>query len=164
MKTKTQKPITRYLLQATYRPCDFILYWLNSDSVDFSPPYQRGDVWGNLRKINFIKSMLMRIPIPSIIVNDRWKAGWDEKYAIIDGKQRLTSLVDFFQDRLKVPAIWFDIAGGGDIVFSQLNAPEQRRFKNIPLAICEGSLKSIKEEKVVFELINFGGVPQGETD
>jgi hypothetical protein len=40
----------------------------------------------------------------------------------------------------------------------------QRRFRNLPMSMSEGKLKSLEEEQRIFELVNFGGVPQGMSD
>lgn len=129
------------------------------------PPYQRGDVWGTTRRQNLIKSILMGVPIPSIVINDRSKSGWDFDLTcvVIDGKQRVTSILMFLNDELTVEGSWFGLPEG-QIKFSELPLPQQRRFKQHTLQFCEGQLETIEHETEVFELINYGGVPQGETD
>ena len=128
-------------------------------------PYQRGDVWGRIRRRNLIKSIVLGIPIPSIVINDRASAGWDEMVscAVIDGKQRITTILMFLEDQLNVPGEWFGL-DRDSLVFSELPIAERRRFRRLPISFCEGQLPSLEAEREVFELINFGGVPQGESD
>jgi len=108
---------------------------------------------------------MLGIPIPSIIINDRASAGWDDLItcAVIDGKQRITTVILFLTDELSVPGEWFGSVLK-DVRFSDLSIVDQRRFRNHTLAFTEGQLKSLEEEREVFELVNYGGVPQGETD
>ncbi len=61
---------------------------------DMDQPYQRGVVWGVKRRRNLIKSLLMGIPVPAIVINNRFGAkfshpGYDRQrnwmYAVVDG-------------------------------------------------------------------------------
>lgn len=172
MKTETT-PLEQLRLSQTARPIETFVYWQKDGQILLSPPYQRGDVWGLTRQRNLIRSILLGVPIPSIIVNDRFSASynskgseWDEAeklaVAVIDGKQRITAILAFLGDKLTVPGEWFGL--DGEVKFSELPMPRQRGFRQRPIQCCEGQLLSLEAEKEIFELVNFGGVPQGETD
>lgn len=162
----------RLQLNQSNRPIEWLSYLEQSRDLELSPPYQRGDVWGIRRRRNFIRSILMGIPIPSIIVNDRLMADFvgdkPEAFAVIDGKQRCTAILMFFADRFTVPAEWFEPAhiatDRPEIIYSELNAIGQRMFRGRGLAFSEARLKTLEDEQEVFELVNFGGIPQGERD
>lgn len=157
--------INRYQLFQCNRPVDTLQNWMSGRQLLLNPPYQRGDVWGEKRRRNFIKSMLLRVPIPSIIVNDRLSAEWktDNRIAVIDGRQRITTVLMFLRDEFSVPGDWFGVSAEF-VTFSSLQLVNQRKFQNIPLAFSEGILPSIVEEQDVFDLVNFGGLRQGEKD
>ena len=58
----------------------------------FDPEFQRRYVWDAKRKSKFIESLMLNIPIPSILLaDDREK----NEFIIIDGKQRLKAIVEF---------------------------------------------------------------------
>lgn len=131
------------------------------------PPYQRGLVWGQKRKVNLIRSLLLGVPIPSIVINDRFAAQWDENLScvVIDGKQRISALLDFFNGVLRIPAEWVGMSTEtGWVAYGDLPQPLQRRLRCHPLPFCEAQLPSLEAEREVFDLINFGGIPQGESD
>ena len=155
--------LERLRLSQTARPMDVFVHWKREGYLDLNPPYQRGDVWGMIRRRNLIRSIMLGIPIPSIIINDRFAANWGNEIAVIDGKQRITTILMFLESKLKVPAEWFGIEGD-EIAYSDLPIARQRGLKNMPLPLCEGQLRTIEEEREVFELVNFGGVPQGKSD
>ena len=117
--------LTRLRLSQTNRPIEVVNYWKSSGGLLLSPPYQRGDVWGMTRRKNLIRSILLGIPIPSIIINDRASAGWDDytTCAVIDGKQRMTTILMFLENQFSVPGDWFGT--DGEIVFSNLSVPQQ---------------------------------------
>lgn len=79
------------------------------------PPYQRTSVWGPEQRQNLIRSFLMGLPIPAVVLNDRFAAGdgafWsgtrDWRVAVVDGRQRLETLLDWWSGKLAVPAAWF---------------------------------------------------------
>lgn len=158
--------LKRLHLTQTNRPVDVFQYWRREGYLELNPPYQRGDVWGPIRQRNLIRSILMGIPIPSVIVNDRFASNWGGSVAVIDGKQRITAILKFIDSELKVPAAWFGVRGdiNREVEFQYLPDSLRRRFCTCPIAVSEGRLASIEDEIEVFELVNFGGVPQGMTD
>lgn len=139
------------------------------EQVDLNPPYQRGVVWGTKRKRNLIKSLLSGVPVPSIVINDRsvrfedWDASNDPSYVVVDGKQRITALRDFVDGKFTVPGEWFDV-DADEILFTELDKPNQRHFMHRPIAVSEARLATLDEEREFFDLINFGGLEQGEVD
>jgi hypothetical protein len=141
--------------------------------------YQRGFVWDEKRKRNLIFSLLMGLPIGVVVINDR--IDYDENFtgtqghikfgkAVIDGKQRLSALRGFYNDEFSVPAEWFEntnLEAGFDkdeVFFTELSEKGQFWFSNRPIPVSVAHLENIEQERRVFDLINFGGVAQGETD
>jgi Protein of unknown function DUF262 len=161
---KDQK-LVRMSLQTTNRPISVVKYWRDAGEMVLDAPYQRGDVWGKTRQRNLIRSLILGVPIPSIVINDRASAGWDHKHScvVIDGKQRMTAILKFFDNELDVPGEWFGMAG--NIFYEDLPDNNKRSLAmTTTMGFSEGKLGSLEEEALVFELVNFGGVPQGESD
>ena len=50
------------------------------------------------------------------------------------------------------------------MLYSALPKPRQRKFLHIPLATVVGQFSSLAEEQDLFDLINFSGLAQDETD
>ncbi len=70
--------------------------------INLRPEYQRGKVWPDSMKAELVASVLNRYPIGLIMVNlyqDMDKDGVPiEKYDIVDGQQRMTSLFEYRDD------------------------------------------------------------------
>ncbi len=69
--------------------------------VTVRPQYQRRPVWDNKKKSRLIESLLMNVPIPPIYLyeNDF------NRYEVMDGQQRLNSILEFYSNRLKLSSL-----------------------------------------------------------
>lgn len=71
---------------------------VDGGAIDVSPNFQRRDRWSPEKQSLLIESFLTNIPVPPVyLAEDSEVLG---SYAVIDGKQRLTSIAVFFQDEL----------------------------------------------------------------
>jgi hypothetical protein len=74
--------------------------------IDFNPTYQRkGNLWGDRDKAFLIDSILNEFDLPKIYIADFTilNTSLNTKnlpYAVIDGRQRLESIIQFFDDEL----------------------------------------------------------------
>lgn len=70
-----------------------IVSQLRKNNLDVNPIFQRRDAWDNKKKSTFIESLILGIPVPPVILAERK----DKKnsFIVIDGKQRLLSLMQF---------------------------------------------------------------------
>lgn len=72
--------------------------------LELSPSYQRADVWPTGDAQQLIESILRGIPLPSIIILER-NTDDGGYYEIVDGKQRLTSILRFIGSHPKALAV-----------------------------------------------------------
>lgn len=132
----------------------------NKNKYNDITDYQRNYVWSNKSRSLLIESFIMNIPIPPIFLYERDYS----YYEILDGKQRISSIVKFYNN---------EYALEGLEVWSELNG---KKYSELPLRVKEGldrrylssiiMLKeSIKEtfevnklKKMVFERLNTGGL------
>jgi hypothetical protein len=88
-----------------------LIWWYNRRSeIDFDPPYQRrGRLWSQSDKAFLIDSIINGFDVPKLYLAD-FQIGQSrlnitrKPYAIIDGKQRLEAIFDFFDNRLLLNA------------------------------------------------------------
>jgi len=66
----------------------------NKGKLNLSPSYQRADVWPTTDSQMLMESILRGIPLPSIILL-KFEEESKTKYEVVDGKQRLTSILRF---------------------------------------------------------------------
>src|SRR5713101_877018 len=73
---------------------DQIITYLNEEKINLSPVFQRGHVWPLTVRKKLVKNILQGKPIPAIFLYKE-PAGTKYSYNILDGKQRLESIILF---------------------------------------------------------------------
>lgn len=63
--------------------------------LDLNPPYQRRSVWNQQYREYFIETVLLDYPVPIIFLHEEIDDSGLATYSVVDGKQRLLSLLDF---------------------------------------------------------------------
>ena len=70
-----------------------IVSQIERGNINLSPEFQRRDAWQRSRKSKFIESLFLGLPVPQIVIAEsKTEKG---KYIVIDGKQRLLTLMQF---------------------------------------------------------------------
>lgn len=84
-------------------------WWYKQRSkIDFEPTYQRkGNLWGDKDKAFLIDSILNEYDLPKIYIADFTILNTplnknNMSYAVIDGRQRFESIIDFYNDKIKL--------------------------------------------------------------
>lgn len=80
-------------IQATDWTTDTIINQIEKGRIQLNPNFQRRDAWTTARKSKFIESVFLGFPIPQLVLAEM--TGQKGKYIVIDGKQRLLSLIQF---------------------------------------------------------------------
>lgn len=73
---------------------DQFIQYVNDDKINLIPPFQRGHVWNLKTRKKLIENIVRGRPIPAIFLY-REATGARYEYNILDGKQRLESLILF---------------------------------------------------------------------
>jgi uncharacterized protein with ParB-like and HNH nuclease domain len=70
-----------------------IISQLRKKNIDLNPEFQRRDAWDIDKKSKFIESLILGLPVPPIILAEKKEK--KNSYIVIDGKQRLLSIMQF---------------------------------------------------------------------
>ena len=86
------------------------------------PDYQRRHRWSDTRKSRLIESFLLNVPVPPVFLYERDLA----RFEVMDGRQRLTALSDFYADKFALTGLeyWPDLDG--------------RRYSTLPTKVRDG--------------------------
>lgn len=74
-----------------------IVNQLKKGTIDLNPKFQRRNAWSDVAKSRFIESLILGLPIPQIILAE--KKDVKGNYIVIDGKQRLLTIISFFSKK-----------------------------------------------------------------
>jgi hypothetical protein len=81
--------------------------------LNLDPPYQRKSVWSQTYREFFIDSVIRNYPTQSVFLEIAVNADGPTEYKVLDGKQRLITLIKFTRDEFPAPDSLkdFDIQG-----------------------------------------------------
>lgn len=115
--------------------------------VDFNPEYQRGYVWDLEDKIDLINSIMKNFDIGKFVYVFKGYEAENEFYEILDGKQRLTAIKEFYEDRFPYKGKYF----------SDLSRKDQLTFLDRILDVAEIEDVTLKQRMEYFIRLNTKG-------
>jgi len=127
--------------------------------INLQPEYQRRLVWDDTKRSLFIESLLLNIPIPAVFLYE-WDLG---RYEVMDGQQRLNSIVDFYGNGFALRGLekWEELNGlrYRELPETLKRGLDRRRISATVLLVERvGTLPQQGEiRKLVFERLNTGG-------
>ncbi|KAF8574234.1 hypothetical protein K439DRAFT_1372949 [Ramaria rubella] len=132
---------TQYTAKALYDQ-------IHDNDIDLNPEYQRDVVWSEAKQVGLIDSIFRNFYVPPIIFGEL--SCFNDGIRVIDGKQRLTSIQSFTNERL-----WFVDSKNGPK--RKLLPPQYRTlFKNKQIVCIEYSELPADLEREVFQRVQMG--------
>ena len=124
-------------------------YYTEFGGYIFNPPYQRDYVWDLEDKVDLIDSIFRKIDIGKFVLIPE-----DEGYEVLDGKQRIKTILDFTHDKFKFK----------DYYYSELSVKDKLHFLNHSIALAQIQEKlSLKEKYEYFLRLNKKGRVMSKT-
>jgi len=105
--------------------------------IDFEPEYQRDYVWELEDKISLIDSIFNFVDIGKFvfIYNEYYSS--DYGYQILDGKQRIRAILDFYEDRFQYQGKYY----------SELSKRDRNHLREYPVSSAE--IRDISQEQIL---------------
>ncbi|MEU8431275.1 DUF262 domain-containing protein [Micromonospora sp. NPDC048887] len=149
---------------------DELLRRVEKGRIDVAPAYQRKFRWLQPRQSALVESIFLGIPVPPLFMATNAEAGQANSWEVVDGLQRITTLVHFAGSELAKRKIGMEDSPLHLTGLEKLKTFEGATFESLP-----GDLQSLFEDrplKVVvlndksnvrvrfdlFERINTGGI------
>ena len=136
---------------------DKIESFIKEDGLNLDPDFQRCHVWSMEQRIKFVEFILQGGKANPIYFNHSgWMSSWRGEFVIVDGKQRLTSLLMFLRNEFPVfeeldedgigfYAKEFDTLRT-DIVYVINDLKDRKQVLKWYLNLNEGNIQHSKEE------------------
>jgi hypothetical protein len=121
--------------------------------LNLTPPYQRKSVWSKSDKEFFLDTIFNNYPCPSVFLHKSVSDTGSGIYHVVDGKQRLLTILEFARDDLEIPGTFNDVNIAGK-KFSELDKDAKRKFWDYVITV--EMLPSVDNSFVndVFDRIN----------
>jgi len=141
------------IMRAQYSLLHIKMMYERRGELVIDPDFQRHDVWKSRQRSELIESVLMGIPLPVIYLFE----SKDGKKQVVDGRQRITAIIDFLNDRFKLSDL--KILGTlNGYTFSQLEPKLQAMVEDFQLlayVIQPPTPERVKYD--IFDRVNRGG-------
>jgi len=131
--------------------------------INIRPEYQRRSVWDVKKRSAFIESILLNIPIPTLFLFERELS----RYEVMDGQQRISAVVDFYEGRYPLKGLekWAELNGlrYTDLPDVLKRGLDRRRLSATVVVVdsakaaAPGTILDNDVRKLVFERLNTGG-------
>lgn len=133
-----------------------ILSMMHSDyGIDLEPDYQRGNVWTDAQKVALIDSVFRNIDIGKFtIIKRNWgkdpnKPETPFMYEMLDGKQRITALYEFYTGKFKYKGLYF----------YEMHPRDREHFKHYSISESETEPLTDEQKYRYFLKLNTTGMP-----
>jgi uncharacterized protein with ParB-like and HNH nuclease domain len=145
------------------RSCFDLVRLHQTGKLDIQPDFQREVVWQPAAQTRFIDSLAKQLPIPSMCIALDFK---NDKRYMVDGLQRMSSLIAFFKDdewRLtKLKDVDPELSGKKVSFIKQQSPAIVERIENLTIPVtvlrCDMSKKTHQEYLfTIFHRLNAGG-------
>ena len=113
-----------------------LLFRYYNFGVEMNPYYQRDYVWNIKDKENLIDSIFNNIDIGKFAFIKR-SYSEDILYEILDGKQRLNALIEFYENKFTYKGYYYN----------DLSIKDRRAFKNFAISV--GELKNLSKADIL---------------
>jgi hypothetical protein len=130
-----------------------LLHTMKHFGVDMNPDYQRGHVWDDNDKVRLIDSIMNGCDIGKFVfIHLPYKEG-GPFYEVLDGKQRITAIIEFYESRFQYKGKYFH----------ELSRLDQGEFLRVSVSYAEVR-NPTREAKLRFFLsVNTTGRPVEES-
>lgn len=99
----------------------------NTKQLNLDPSYQRKSVWTSKDRMYFLDTIFRNYPCPAIFIHKITDEDGKTTYNVVDGKQRLQTILMFKNDEIRLDKNFGDVNYDGK-TFSELGTEQKRKF------------------------------------
>jgi len=134
-----------------------IYKWYKEKCLELAPPFQRKPVWSDKNKSYLIDTILSDLPVPEIYINVKTDKDGNTKYIVVDGQQRIRSILSFIEDELEI--LESESQKYGSKHFSDLPDGLKKDFWNYNIVTRELLTDREEDVRAIFQRLNKNVVP-----
>ena len=137
-------------------PISDLVQWMKEEILVLNPEFQRRNIWPGPAKSYFIDTLLEGLPIPNIYMRSVTDPKDMRTYReVVDGQQRLRTILDFVENRIRLGSNANDFRGKK---YEDLSECDQRRLLAYQIGVVQ--LFEARDDKVldIFNRLNAYGL------
>ena len=139
--------------QPTTQQLTWFLDLHRNKQLDLDPPYQRKSVWSSKDRKFFLDTIFRNYPAPPIFIHRSVDDNGFTMYHVVDGKQRLETILSFFNNKISIPAN-FGNQNLDNKKFKELDQIEKRKFWDYTLVVDFIDITEGNNIEEVFDRVN----------
>lgn len=132
-----------------------LIRMVKQGDIEIAPRFQRNFIWDKTRQSRLIESIFLGLPLPAIYLSEYD----DGRMTIVDGLQRISTIRDFMNDKLRLCNMeYFDNCNGKTFSELHLSDLQLRRFYRTQITCFKIDYRSPNQLKYdLFRRLNTGG-------
>lgn len=140
----------RYL-NTTHRSVAWFKKVFDDGDLIIKPPFQRNPVWSPRQQSALIDTILLEYPIPEIYMQDVTDAGGGQKHLLVDGQQRIGTVLSFLSGEFE---LLDESPGWAGLSFDDLSQGDRKKLFEYTFVV--RLLPEIPDEEVraIFQRLN----------
>lgn len=125
------------------------------NQLELSPPYQRRSVWTAKDKKFFLDTVFRNYPSPAIFIHKSLDERGKSTYYVVDGKQRLQTILEFVDNKIAIDKSYGDIRLDGKF-WRDIKKDQDLReaFWNYTLSVEQIDFADIEQGTIVKEIFD----------
>ena len=127
--------------------------WNNERKLVIRPDFQRRAVWSKAAKVMLIDTIIKNIPMPKLYLERKVSSKEPTYRIVIDGQQRITTILEYIEGELVLPNTYEDKAWAGKR-FDELGEEQHSIFLNYVLNINELTNSTDAEIRDLYSRVN----------
>ncbi len=139
--------------RATNHPVSWFKKYHDDDALDLSPAFQRKLVWSDSQASYLIDTILTELPVPEIFVRSVTSSDGETTLQVVDGQQRLHSIIRFYSGDLELDGDQMSPEWQG-ASWDRLTPEQRTRFFEFELVVRELRGASDAEVRDMFRRLN----------
>lgn len=126
--------------------------WHKENRLELHPPFQRKPVWSRKNQSFLIDTILNGLPVPEVYIQVKTDTKGNTKYIVVDGQQRINSIVQFIEGEYILEEDESENFGGKG--FTDLSDGHKTDFWDYSIVTRELKTSSEEEVRAIFTRLN----------
>lgn len=135
----------------------------HTGNLNLNPPYQRKSAWTLEIRQYFLDTIFRNYPCPAVFIHNETDDNGKTIYNVVDGKQRLKTILDFADDKIPIGDNFFDSSMAGKR-FSEIQVEQKKMFWDYAIVVDTVHLTNIDIIGDIFDRLNRNTIKLNEQE